>query len=165
MLSVIVAAADDNAIGKGGDLPWHLSEDLKRFKRLTKGHSLLMGRKTFESLHGVLPKRFHLVVTRDPSFHFDHERVEIIHDLGEALRRAKESEEEWFLIGGGSLYKALLDQADRLYLTRVHTTIEGADTYFPEIDSACWEEIFRSELMHDDASGLTYEFIDYVRAV
>ena len=163
MLSVIVAAADDNAIGKNGDLPWHLSEDLKRFKRLTKGHSLLMGRKTFESLHGVLPKRFHLVVTRDPSYHFDHERVEITTDLAGAVKRAKESDEEWFLIGGGSLYRALLDQADKLYLTRVHTRIEDADTYFPEIDASIWREVFRSEPVLDEASGLSYEFIDYMR--
>ncbi len=163
MLSVIVAAADDNAIGKNGDLPWHLSEDLKRFKRLTKGHSLLMGRKTFESLHGVLPKRFHLVVTRDPSYSFVHERVEITTDLASAVKRAKESDEEWFLIGGGSLYRALLDQADKLYLTRVHTRIEDADTYFPEIDASIWREVSRSEPVVDEASGLSYEFIDYMR--
>jgi len=163
MLSVIVAAADNNAIGKDGALPWHLSEDLKRFKRLTKGHKLLMGRKTFESLHGVLPKRFHLVVTRDPSYRFEHDRVAVTRDLREAVRQAKDSEEEWFLIGGGSLYSALLCEADRLYLTRVHTVIEDADTFFPEIDPAVWKEISRSEMICDEESGLSYEFIDYMR--
>lgn len=161
MLSLIVAVGDDLAIGQNGTMPWHLPEDLKHFKEVTAGACLLMGRRTFESLPGVLPGRRHIILTQDPSFRKDHKRVRISHNLNEELQQAKACEEEVFVIGGGQVYRQALPLADRLYLTCVHAQFPQADTYFPAIDWAQWEETWRSCTMEED--GLSYEFINYRR--
>ncbi|MCF0136284.1 MAG: dihydrofolate reductase, partial [Lachnospiraceae bacterium] len=105
MLSLIAAVADDRAIGKDNQLPWHLSGDLKRFKEITAGHPIIMGRKTFLSLGRVLPKRHHYVLTGDPSYSYEHDRVTVCRDASELFKQAGESEEEWFVIGGASVYE------------------------------------------------------------
>lgn len=143
ILSVIVAIADNNAIGKDNKLLWHLPEDLKRFKRLTTGHRLIMGRNTFLSLpNGPLPNRINTVITNIPDENF--EGCEMARSVEEALGLCKEGEES-FVIGGGMIYRQFLPVAHRLYLTRVHKSYE-ADTFFPEIDFSNWVEVYREEI-------------------
>lgn len=163
MISMIAAVADDGAIGKNNALPWHISGDLKYFKKMTKGHRIIMGRRTFESFPGVLPHREHYVLTRDPEWKVDHERVHICHDAKALLSMAKESEEEWFVIGGSSVYAMAMDTADQLLITRVHTTVDQADAWFPGINSDVWTVASKSETMVDQDSGLEYEFVRYER--
>lgn len=163
MLSLIVAFGDHYEIGQNGAMPWHLPEDLKHFKEVTSGAAILMGRRTFQSLPGVLPKRRHIIVTADPGFTKEHPRVRISHDLEEELRQAQKSDEEIFVIGGGQVYRQALPFADRLYLTLVHDTYPQADTFFPTIDWREWEETDRSEIMKDEASQTRFEFVNYRR--
>ncbi len=162
MLSIIVATAKNNAIGKDNSLLWHISEDLKRFKEITSGHKILMGRKTFESLPGILPNRPHIVLTRDTSFTVDSNKVTIIHSLDEVIKEYKDSSEEVFIIGGGEIYNLLLPYADKLYLTKVKKDFD-ADTFFPQIDMNNWEIIHKSGDKTDEKSGLIFEFIDLVK--
>ena len=163
MLSIIVAFGDNYEIGQDGTMPWHLPEDLKHFKEVTSGATILMGRRTFQSLPGVLPKRQHIIITADPSFTKDHKRVRISHDLEAELRAAQKSDEEIFIIGGGQIYKQALPFADRLYLTFVHASYPNADTYFPEIDWSQWEEIERSEMMTEEETKTPFEFVNFRR--
>lgn len=159
MLSIIVAVGNDNAIGKDNNLLWHITEDLKRFKRITDGKTIIMGRKTFKSLPKVLPNRFHVVLTRDEGFKINHEDVKVIHSL-EEIKQYIDSEEEAFIIGGGEIYKLLMPYAQKIYLTRVYKSYE-ADTFFPNIDMNEWS-VDCSEL-HDENEELKYEYIDLVR--
>ena len=163
MLSIIVAFGDNYEIGQGGTMPWHLPEDLKHFKEVTFGATILMGRRTFQSLPGVLPKRQHIIITAAPSFVKDHKRVRISHELEAELRAAQESDEEIFIIGGGQIYRQALPFADKLYLTFVHKTYPEADTFFPTIDWSQWEEVSRSELMTEEETQTPFEFVDYRR--
>ena len=163
MLSIIVAFGDNYEIGQDGTMPWHLPEDLKHFKKVTSGATILMGRRTFQSLPGVLPKRHHIIITADPSFTKDHKRVRISHDLETELRAAQKSDEEIFIIGGGQIYKQALPFADRLYLTFVHASYPNADTYFPEIDWSQWEETERSEMMTGEETKTPFEFVNFRR--
>lgn len=162
MLSIIVATAKNNAIGKDNSLLWHISEDLKRFKEITSGHKILMGRKTFESLPGILPNRPHIVLTRDNNFTVDSDKVTVIHSLDEVIKEYKNSSEEVFVIGGGEIYNLLMPYANKLYLTKVKKDFD-ADTFFPQIDMNDWEIIHRSGDKIDEKSGLIFEFIDLVR--
>ncbi len=161
MLSMIMAVADDGAIGKNNAMPWHLGEDLKHFKKVTLNHPMIMGRKTFESLGGVLPKRRHIVVTANPFYTFDHPRVRVAHDLDKVLRDAKESEEEYMVIGGRSICDTAMPLCDRLYLTHVHATFPDADTFLtlPDLDDYTVTE--SSPVMTDPDSGILYEFKTY----
>lgn len=161
MISIIVAIGDHYEIGQGGSMPWRLPEDLKHFKEVTSGKTILMGRRTFQSLPGVLPKRQHVIITADPNFQKNHSRVRISHDLEQELRAAQKKEEELFVIGGGQIYRQALPYAERLYLTLVHGDFPQADTFFPEIGWANWRETERSGLMEEN--GLTYEFVNYRR--
>lgn len=137
-ISLIVAAAENNVIGKDNDLPWRLPDDMKFFVRTTKGHHILTGRKNLESFGKLLPNRTNIVLTRDKSYKF--EGAEIFHDLSEAIDFAKNNgEDELMIIGGGEIYKQAMGIADRVYLTRVHTEIEG-DTLFPELGTE-WKEV------------------------
>ncbi|GAA0071610.1 dihydrofolate reductase [Clostridium sardiniense] len=162
MLSIIVATAQNNAIGKDNSLLWHISEDLKRFKEITSGHKILMGRKTFESLPGILPNRPHIVLTRDMNFSVDSDKVTVIHNLDEVISNYKNYDEEIFIIGGGEIYNLLMPYADKLYLTKVKKDF-NADTFFPQIDMNKWEVIHTSGDKTDDKSGLIFEFIDLIR--
>lgn len=162
MISLILAVSDDGAIGVNGGLPWHLPADMKRFRSLTKGHTILMGRRTFESLPHVLPGRPHIVVTHDPSYTVADSRVSVCHDLSSLLSSLRTSPEEVFVIGGAGVYQQCLPYADRIYLTQVHTRVPQADTFL-SLPTSGFREVSRSGLQHDEDSGLTYEFIDYVR--
>lgn len=162
MLSIIVATAQNNAIGKDNSLLWHISEDLKRFKEITSGNKILMGRKTFESLPGILPNRPHIVLTRDMNFSVDSDKVTVIHNLDEVISNYKNSDEEIFIIGGGEIYNLLMPYADKLYLTKVKKDF-NADTFFPQINMNKWEVIHTSGDKTDDKSGLIFEFIDLIR--
>ena len=158
---IIVAIADNNAIGKDNALLWHISEDLKFFKRTTAGCPVIMGRKTFESIGRPLPKRTNIVVSRG----FDApEGIIVVGSLSEAYTVADGSYERCFVIGGGQIYAQALADADRLVVTHVHTVIEDADTYFPQIDPSVWEVEDRSEMFRDEESGFDFEFVTYKRA-
>lgn len=159
VLSIIVAASENNVIGRENGLIWHLSADLKHFKKLTTGHTVLMGRKTFESIGKALPNRRNIVISRNPSF--SAEGCERAGNIEEALVKAGGGEEV-FVIGGGTLYRALWERADRLYLTRVHTQVEG-DTSIPAVNPEEWQEINREDFEADDKNEFSYSFLQYER--
>lgn len=162
MISISVAVAKNNVIGKDNKLLWHISEDLKRFKRNTSNKKMIMGRKTFESLPGILPNREHIVVTRDEKFKVDSDKVTIVHDLNSLLERYSKYEDEIFVIGGAEIYKQLLPYTQKIYLTKIDETFEG-DTYFPEINYDEFKMDYVSEQFIDEKNGLNYTFIDLVR--
>lgn len=159
VLSVIVAAAENDVIGKDNSLIWHLSADLKRFKALTTGHTVIMGRRTFESIGKALPNRRNIVVSRRVGY--SALGAEVAGSVEEALEKAR-TEEEVFLIGGAMLYRTLWEKAGRLYLTRVHTTVAG-DATIPAVDPAYWWEVRRENFPADEKNEYAYSFIDYER--
>lgn len=161
MLSIIAAISDNNIIGKDNKLIWHLPEDLKRFKELTTGHTIIMGRKTFESLGRVLPNRKHIILTRDTSYQVDNENVEIVNDI-ERLEEYINPEEENFVIGGAIIYRQLMSKVDKMYITRIHEKFEG-DAYFPVINEEEWKETERYQGIKDEKNIYDYEFIIYAR--
>lgn len=159
MVSIIVAIANDGAIGRNGDLICHISADLKRFKELTMGNTILMGRKTFESLpKRPLPGRKNVVITRNCVY--NPEGAIVFDDLEKALNTLG-SEENIFIIGGGEIYRQSIRYADRLYVTHIDVSVADADTFFPPIDSSVWTIENESETFTDTKSGITYRFIDY----
>lgn len=162
MLSAIVAISENNAIGKDNNLLWHISEDLKRFKEITTGHTMIMGRKTFESLGKPLPNRHHIVLTRDLNFKVDSNEVTVIHDINDILEKYSDSNEELFVIGGGEIFKIFMPYVKKLYLTKVKKDFDG-DTFFPQINIKDWEIIHNSSIKTDEKSGLKFEFIDLKR--
>jgi dihydrofolate reductase len=154
---LVVAVADNGVIGIGGGMPWHLSADFRRLKALTMGKPLVMGRKTFESLPGVLPGRRHIVITRDPDW--SAEGAEKAHSLDEALKLANAPQIAIF--GGAQIYAVALPQADRIELTEVHASPEG-DTRFPEFDRSEWTETFR-EAHPADGRNPAFDFVTLLR--
>ena len=165
---IIVAIADNNAIGKDNALLWHISEDLKFFKRTTMGCPVIMGRKTFESIGRPLPKRLNIVISRG----FEApEGVVVVSSLEDAYKAAsyvmsgevETSPARCFVMGGGQIYAQAIYDMDRLIVTHVHTVIEDADTFFPPIDPEKWKVAGRSEMFHDDESGYDFEFVEYTR--
>ncbi len=159
---IIVAIADNNAIGKDNALLWHISEDLKFFKRTTMGCPVIMGRKTFESIGRPLPKRTNIVVSR--SGYDAPEGVVVVTSLEDAFAAVQSSDvERAFVIGGGQIYAQAMSLADRLIVTHVHTVIEDADTFFPDVDPSVWSVADRSELQIDSETGYTFEFVEYVK--
>ncbi|MEZ5003829.1 MAG: dihydrofolate reductase [Chitinophagales bacterium] len=161
IVSMIVAVAKNNVIGKDNKLLWKLSDDLRRFKRITSGHAVLMGRKTFESLGKPLPNRTNLVVTRDENF--TAEGAHVFNQINEALEYARsEGEEELFIIGGGEIYQMMLPAANKLYLTKVHAQPEG-DTFFPEIQDEEWDVINEEAHKADDRNEFDFVFLDLER--
>ena len=158
---IIVAIADNNAIGRDNALLWHISEDLRFFRRTTVGSPVIMGRKTFESIGRALPSRVNIVVSRGFN---TAEEVAVCSSLDDAFKIAEETNlEKCFVIGGGQIYAQALPLVDRLVVTHVHTTIEDADTFFPPIDPAVWQVVQRSELFTDEETGYTFEFVEYHR--
>ncbi len=157
LVTVIVAAAENNVIGNENKLIWHLSDDLKRFKDLTKGHHVIMGRKTFESMPKALPNRINVIITRKKDY--VAENAIVTNSLREAIKLASDDPQP-FIIGGGEIYKIALNISDRIELTRVHHNFDG-DTYFPEIDSKIWCEINRTEKKKDNKHKYDYTFITY----
>lgn len=158
-ISIIVAAAQNDVIGKDNRLLWRLSNDMKHFKALTTGKTVIMGRKTFESIGRALPGRRNIVVTRNDDFRA--EGVEVAHSPDEALEAAG-PDGEIFIIGGGHLYNHFWDKADSLYLTRVHTVIDG-DTQIPVVSPAEWTETDRECHDADEKNEYRHSFITYRR--
>ena len=161
MLSIIAAISENNVIGKDNKLLWHLPEDLKRFKTLTTGHTIIMGRKTFESLGRVLPNRKHIILTRDMNYRVDNEAVEIIHDISEVQNHIEDKEEN-FIIGGAIIYSQLIDKAQKMYITMIHKKYDG-DAYFPKIKEEEWKIVEKEQGIKDEKNPFDYEYITYVR--
>lgn len=160
MVTIIAATGRDRAIGRGGNLAFHIREDMRRFKALTTGHTVVMGRKTFESLpKGALPDRRNIVITRQADY--SAPGIECAGSLGEALRMA--DGEEVFIIGGGEIYREAIDMADRMELTLIDADSPDADTFFPEYSATEWEKLSESEKKTDEKSGVSYSFICYCR--
>ena len=156
MISLIVAIAQNNAIGKDNDLLWHISEDLKYFKKTTNARTVLMGRKTWESLpFKPLKNRRNIVVSSQKDYQISS--AELFSDTDKALEALKEEKDEVFCIGGASLYKALLPKADKLYITRVYKDFE-ADVFFPEIDEQIWEIKRLSPMLYDEKEEVNFRF-------
>lgn len=162
MIKIIMAAkAKNNIIGKDNDLIWHLPADLKFFKKTTKGHTLIMGRKTFESLANPLPHRDSWVVTRNKSYHA--EGITVFHSLESAIKEGEQKGlDTVFILGGGEIYRQSMLLADKMIITEVHDNFEG-DTIFPEIDLAVWKETSREEHTADEKNKYDYAFVEYLR--
>ncbi len=157
--NIIVAISDNNAIGRDNQLLWHISDDLRFFKRQTLGWPVIMGRKTFESIGRALPGRVNIVISRNFT---TGEDVAVTGSLEEAFEVAQSTNlEKCFVMGGGQIYAQALELADRLVVTHVHTVIEDADTFFPPIDQSVWQVTNRSELFTDEETGFTFEFVEY----
>lgn len=159
-VTLIAAAAENNELGKDKDLVWHLPDDFKRFKQLTTGHHIIMGRKTFESFPKPLPNRTHLIITRQKDYQPDGAIV--VHSLEKALEIAK-ADEQPFVIGGGEIYKLSMEKADKIELTRVHGTFE-ADTFFPEIDPEKWKLVSSEFHEKDERHAYAFTYLTYERA-
>ena len=160
-LTLIVAAGENNAIGKDNRLIWHLSDDLKRFKKLTSGHCIIMGRKTFESFPKPLPNRTHIVITKQEHYKTPPDVI-VVNSIEDALDAAR-NDKQPFVIGGGEIYKQTIGIAHKIELTRVHHTFEDADTFFPEIDKTIWKEASRVLHDKDDKHDYAFSFITYTR--
>mgnify|MGYP003302751825 FL=1 len=159
MLSIIVAKAKNNIIGKDNALIWHLPEDLKRFKRLTTGHNIIMGRKTFESLGRVLPNRYHIILCNDAKLNIDDENVEILDDISKLDKYIKD-EEEHFVIGGATMYRLLMPYCNKMYITEINQDFEG-DVSFPEINLEEWKVTEREKGLKDEKNPFDYEYVTY----
>jgi dihydrofolate reductase len=160
-ISLVVAASENNAIGKNNQLLWHLPNDLKFFKNTTWGMPVIMGRKTFESVSKALPGRFNIVITTQPNWNFDG--VLVASSLQHALDKATETNcKEIFIIGGGEIYKQSMEIANTIYLTRVHTEIDG-DTFFPEIDETKWQLATNEDFEMDGKHAYNYSFQKWER--
>lgn len=151
--------ARNRVIGKDGKLPWHLPADLRRFRQLTMGHHILMGRKTWESIGRLLPGREHVIITREKNYRVPGAKV--VNSLDAAIAAAGR-DDEVFVIGGGEIYQLALPVADRILLTEIHRDF-GGDTFFPQLPDKAWRETDRSR-HRDDASGLTYSYVTLERS-
>ena len=160
-ITLIVAAGENDAIGKDNQLIWHLSDDLKRFKELTNGHHIIMGRKTFESFPKPLPNRTHVVITRQDNYKVPS-GVIVVNNLEDAFDASK-SDKQPFVIGGGEIYKQAMPFADKIELTRVHENFD-ADTFFPKIDLNIWKETNNSFHAKDEKHQYNFSFITYSRS-
>lgn len=161
ILSAIVAIGANNVIGKDNELPWYLPADLKYFKKMTMGHPVIMGRKSYESIGRPLPKRTNIVLTLDP--YYISSGILVAHSLGEAISLAEELEnDEVFIIGGATIYEMSLPHLDRLYVTEVHKEFEG-DTFFPDWNKDEWKLVTEEHHPSDDANNFDYSFKIYER--
>lgn len=156
---MIAAVAENNALGKNNDLLWHLPNDFKRFKEITSGHHIIMGRKTFESFPKPLPNRTHVIVTRQQDF--EHEGCIVVQDIEKAIAVCP-IEEDLYIIGGGEIYTQSIHFADQLDITRVHNSFD-ADVYFPEIDLGIWELITEKFNPKDEKHLFDYTFQTFTR--
>lgn len=160
MLTIIAAIAENNALGKDNQLIWHLPADLKRFKKVTQGHAVIMGRKTFESLGKPLPNRTNIIITKQKAY--KKAGCIVVNSLEEALQCAKDDNNP-FILGGAQIYRQALDFADVLDLTIVHHVFE-ADAYFPEIDKNTWTEVSREHHPKDEQNPYDYSFVIYKKS-
>ncbi|WP_435261379.1 dihydrofolate reductase [Tenacibaculum sp. nBUS_03] len=161
MITIIAAIGKNNELGKGNDLIWHLPADLKRFKKVTSGHHIIMGRNTFESIGKPLPNRTTIIITRNKAY--TKEGCLIVNSIEEAIELSKNNSEV-FIIGGAQIYKQALESnlVDKLDITLVHENFE-ADVYFPKIDSSVWKEVSREDFIADEKNKYDYSFVSYVK--
>jgi dihydrofolate reductase len=159
-ITLIVAAGENDAIGKDNQLIWHLSDDLKRFKELTNGHHIIMGRKTFESFPKPLPNRTHVVISRQANYQVPS-GVIVVNNLEDAFDASK-SDKQPFVIGGGEIYKQAMPFANKIELTRVHENFD-ADTFFPKIDTSIWKKISETNHAKDEKHQYAFSFLTYER--
>ena len=159
MITLIAAVAQNNALGKDNQLLWHLPDDFKRFKNVTSGHYIIMGRKTFESFPKPLPNRIHVIITRQKDY--SPEGCIVADSLPKAIAVCPK-DEETFIIGGGEIYKQSIEMADKLDITKVHQTFE-ADTFFPEIDLAKWKLVSSEFHSKDEKHQFDFTFETYLR--
>ncbi len=160
MITMIAAAAENNELGKDNGIIWHLPDDFKRFKKLTSGHYIIMGRRTFDSLDKALPNRTNVVITRNKNY--QKEGAVVVNTMEEALKISEEDNQP-FIIGGGEIYKMGLPIADKIELTRVHGTFEGADTFFPEFSKEEWKLISEVEHGKDEKHKYSFTYETWVR--
>lgn len=158
-ISIIVAFDSNRLIGKNNQLPWHLPADLKHFKEITMGHHMIMGRKTFESIGKPLPGRTSIIVTRQNDY--SAEGCIVFNSIEHAIAYCKD-ENEVFFIGGAELFNHAMKYADKLYLTEIHHAFEG-DTYFQEINSDIWQEVFRENHFADEKNKWDFTYLNYIR--
>lgn len=169
MISIIVAIAENNAIGRGNQLLWHISQDLKYFKAVTTGHPVVMGRKTYESVGRPLPGRRNIILSRNGNIRYPDIKnpqtttFEICNDIDSFVATMKKSEEEFFITGGGEIYRRMFEEADKLYITHIDAVAENADTFFPEIAADRWKLDSVTEPLHDDENNIDFKFAVYVR--
>jgi dihydrofolate reductase len=160
-ISIVVAVAENDAIGNGGNLLWHLPKDMEYFKTITMGHHVVMGRKTYESIpekFRPLPGRVNIVVTRQKNYAAPG--CKVVSSVEEAIEFAEANEEtELMIIGGGEIYREVFGMADKIYLTKVHHTFKNADTFFPEITKFRWQPVFRERHFADEKHKYDFEFI------
>ena len=161
MLSIIVAKGKNNIIGKENKLVWSLPADMKRFRELTTGHVIIMGRKTFESLGKILPNRKHVVFTQNPDFKVDDENVQIVHSMLE-IKEYIDNDEENFVIGGAMIYSLLMPHVTKMYVTEINKDFEG-DTFFPKINLDIWKETRREKGTQDEDNKFDYDYVTYER--
>jgi dihydrofolate reductase len=160
-VSIIVAVAENDVIGANNELIWHLSDDLKNFKRITNGHFIIMGRNTYESIGKPLPGRTNIILSRTSGF--KAEGCLVFSDLGKALDYSyKNNQEEVFIIGGAQVYREAIDWADKLYLTKVHVSPEG-DVFFPDIDYTEWTELNHISIKKNDRNDYDYEILELIK--
>ncbi|MBY0487211.1 MAG: dihydrofolate reductase [Flavobacteriaceae bacterium] len=159
MITLIAAAGQNNALGKDNQLVWHLPNDFKRFKQITSGHYIIMGRKTFESFPKPLPNRTHIIITRQKNY--TAEGCLVVNSIEKAIEIAPK-EEEIFIIGGAQIYTQSIDLADKIELTRVHANPE-ADAFFPEIDLQNWKLTFEEKHFKDEKHNFDFDFLTYTK--
>lgn len=159
MISFILAMDENRVIGSGNKLPWHLPEDLKFFKRVTMGHPIVMGRKTYESIGRPLPGRKNIIITRNKDYTCDP--CTIFHSVEEFLSYSKnDTDEEYFVIGGAEIFRSFIPVVDRLYITQIHHVFEG-DTFFPNLNMKDWQLVSQEQGVKDEKNPFDYEFLIY----
>ena len=162
MVTIIAAIGQNNELGKGNDLIWHLPADLKRFKKVTTGHPIIMGRNTFESIGKPLPNRTTIIITRNKNYFI--EGCLIAYSLQEAITMANEINTDSFIIGGAQIYKQALEtlSVDQLDITLVHQSFD-ADVFFPKIDTAVWQQVSKEDFKADEKNKYDYSFVSFTR--
>lgn len=163
MITLIAAAAENNALGKNNELVWHLPDDFKRFKQLTSGHFIIMGRKTFESFPKPLPNRTHIIITRQKNYanQVDNSCCRVVESMEEAIAKTNSAEEN-YVIGGGEIYNLALPFADKIELTRVHGNFD-ADAFFPEINSSEWNLVNEEFHPKDEKHNFAFTFQTFIK--
>jgi dihydrofolate reductase len=163
MIIIIAAIGANRELGKDNDLIWHLPADLKRFKKVTTGHAIIMGRNTFESIGKPLPNRRSIIITRNPSY--KKEGCEVVHSLEDAIELIHDQDDA-FIIGGAQIYNEAMEKnlVDQLDITEVHQNFD-ADVFFPSIDSAIWKEVAREQFFSDEKNAYNYSFLSYQRTI
>jgi len=160
-ISLIVAMAENRVIGNNGQMPWHLSADLKKFRAITTGFPIIMGRKTFESIGRPLPNRTNLILSNDSDY--QAAGCLVFNDIDRALAHADQLADQVFIIGGSTLYEALLPVANTLYLTQIHQNFAG-DTWFPEFSRDEWIEVTREDIINDPSVNFNYSFVQFKKS-